>query len=309
MPVIDRAEAAVLLALTEAATARKIYWYVVADLVESAGSALAIAEASASVYDRDEVDAVAALADQVTREMVEQWSAVLDEILDDTTRLVTIVDDEYPSNLRRIYNRPPFLFVRGTLDRADERSVAVVGTRNASPEGLTQAHQLASELARRGVTVVSGMARGIDAAAHTAALEAGGRTLAVMGTGIDGVYPKENADLARRIAEHGALVSQFWPGAPPRAENFPLRNVVSSGIAVGTVVVEASGRSGARMQARLALEHGKRLFLVEPLVLQEEWAQRYAERPGTTVVKSVDDVLTVLDAEMQAERSAQLSLL
>jgi DNA processing protein len=130
-----------------------------------------------------------------------------------------------------------------------------------------------------------------------------------MGTGIDRVYPKENVELAALIPTHGVLVSQFWPGAPPRAENFPLRNAVSSGIAMGTVVVEAHGRSGARMQARLALEHGKRLFLVKPLVLQEEWAQRYAERPGATVVESVDDVLTVLDREVSAERSAQLSLL
>ena len=130
-----------------------------------------------------------------------------------------------------------------------------------------------------------------------------------MGTGIDGVYPKENVNLAGLIPANGALVSQFWPGAPPRAENFPLRNVVSSGIAMGTVVVEANGRSGARMQARLALEHGKRLFLIEPLVLQEDWARQYATRPGATVVKSVDDVLNVLDAEVAAERSAQLSLL
>jgi DNA processing protein len=305
----DRREAAVLLALTEAATSRKIHWYVVADLVESAGSASAIADGSATIYDRDEVDALRALTEEVSTEAIDRWSSRLDDVLDETTSLVTVLDDAYPRNLRRIYNRPPFLFVRGALDNTDERSVAVVGTRRASPDGLSQAAHLAGELARRGVTVVSGLARGIDTAAHTAALDAGGRTLAVMGTGIDRVYPAENAELARRIPERGALVSQFWPGSPPRAENFPLRNVVSSGIAVGTVVVEANGKSGARMQARLALEHGKRLFLVEPLVLQEEWAQRYAERPGTTVVKSVEDVVATLDAEIQAERSAQLSLL
>jgi DNA processing protein len=304
-----RRESAALLALTEAATARRIHWYVVADIVESVGSALAITDASTPVYDRDAAEAVAMLAEQVSPEMIDQWAAVLEDLLDDTTRLVTILDQEYPKNLRRIYNRPPFLFVRGSLEPTDERSVAVVGTRNASPEGLEHARQLATELAARGVTVVSGMARGIDTAAHTAALDAGGRTLAVMGTGIDKVYPKENAALARRIPERGALLSQFWPGTPPRGTNFPLRNVVSSGTAIGTVVVEASGTSGARMQARLALEHGKRLFLVEPLVLQEEWAQRYAQRPGTTVVKSVGDVLAVLDAELRVEHTAQLSLL
>jgi DNA processing protein len=219
-----------------------------------------------------------------------------------------VLDENYPSNLRRVYNRPPFLFVRGTLNPGDERSVAVVGTRKASPEGREQARQLATELARRGVTVVSGLAAGIDTEAHTATLAAGGRTLAVMGTGIDRVYPAENRALAERIPAQGAVVSQFWPGSPPRKENFPLRNVVSSGIAMGTVVVEANGVSGARMQARLALEHGKRLFLVEPLVLQEKWAQDYAKRPGATVVKSVDDVLRVLDAEVVADTAPQLSL-
>ena len=305
----DRSEEAALLALTEAATAQKIHWYVVADLIETAGSARGIVERSFSSYDLDDMATASALADELSSEVIERWEAKLDEVLDAETWLVTVLDEQYPSTLRRIYNRPPFLFVRGTLDTLDERSVAVVGTRRASPEGLAQARRLATELAGLGVTVVSGLARGIDSEAHTAALEAGGRTLAVMGTGIDGVYPKENANLARRIAAEGALVSQFWPGAPPRAQNFPLRNVVSSGIAMGTVVVEASGRSGARMQARLALEHGKRLFLVKPLVLQEDWARQYATRPGTTVVESVDDVLSVIDRETAAERSAQLSLL
>jgi DNA processing protein len=305
----DRREEAALLALTEAATTAKVRWYVVADLVEAAGTATAIVERSFSSYDRDDMATATTLADEVSPEMIDRWHATLDEVLDAETSLITVLDEHYPANLRRIYNRPPFLFVRGTLNPVDERSVAVVGTRKASPEGLAQARQLATELARRGVTVVSGMARGIDTEAHTAALEAGGRTLAIMGTGIDGVYPRENADLAGRIPAQGALVSQFWPGAPPRAENFPLRNVVSSGIAMGTVVVEANGRSGARMQARLALEHDKRLFLVEPLVLQEDWARQYAARPGATVVKSVDDVLAVLDAGTTAERSAQLSLL
>jgi DNA processing protein len=211
-------------------------------------------------------------------------------------------------NLRKIYNRPPFLFVRGRLDLSDERSVAVVGTRQASPEGRQQARHLSEELVGRDVTVVAGLALGIDTAAHVAALDSGGRTVAVMGTGIDRVYPAENRSLAEAIPAHGALVSQFWPGTPPRRENFPLRNVVTSGIAMGTVVVEASSTSGAKMQARLALEHGKRLFLVEPLVLHEEWAQRYARRPGATVVTSVDDVVAILDAEVAAERTAQLSL-
>ena len=304
----DRREQAGILALTEAATASGIRWYDVAELVELAGSASAVAEGSATFFDDREIGLATALREAVTEDLIASWTETLERVLaGDQTRLVTILDDEYPVNLRRIYNRPPFLFVRGTLTAADERSVAVVGTRRASTEGRRQARELASELAQRGVTVVSGLAAGIDTEAHTGALEAGGRTLAVMGTGIDRVYPVENGDLAARIPEQGALVSQFWPGSPPRGENFPLRNVVSSGIAMGTVVVEANGKSGARMQARLALEHRKRLFLVEPLVLQEEWARTYAQRPGATVVTSVDDVLAVLDAEESAETASQLS--
>jgi DNA processing protein len=206
-----------------------------------------------------------------------------------------------------VFNRPPFLFVRGDLLEVDAQAIAIVGTRAASMEGLDQASRLAAELARQGVTVVSGLAYGIDAAAHAAAIDAGGRTIAVMGTGIRRpVYPPANAELAMRIADHGALVSQFWPDHPPSPSSFPLRNVVTSGMAVGTVVVEASHTSGARNQARRALEHGKRLFLVESLVLHEQWAQEYAKRPGVTVVQSVDDILRVL-VEL-AKPAEQLSL-
>ena len=303
----DRQEQAALLALTEAATFAKARWHEVADLVEAAGSAAALLSGEATLYDGHDITVARALTAHLGPDPVTAWTDTLDHTLDRETRLLTVLDDEYPANLRRIYNRPPFLFVRGTLTAADNRSVAVVGTRRASTEGRRQAAFLAGELARLGVTVVSGLAAGIDAEAHTAALAAGGRTIAVMGTGIDRVYPAENRDLAARIPESGALVSQFWPGAPPRRENFPLRNVVTSGVAVGTVVVEASNTSGARMQARLALEHGKRLFLVEPLVLHEAWARSFAERPGTTVVKSVEDVLEVLDSE-QVDPAAQLQL-
>ena len=129
-----------------------------------------------------------------------------------------------------------------------------------------------------------------------------------MGTGIQRVYPAENRELAARIVEAGgALVSQFWPDAPPTRYSFPMRNVVMSGMAVGTVVVEASSTSGAKMQARLALDHGKRLFLVESLVMHEKWARDYAERPGATVVKSVDDVLVALESELRSGVS-QLTL-
>lgn len=227
-------------------------------------------------------------------------------------KLVTVLDrDRYPSNLRVIPSPPPFLFYRGELRRDDARSVAVVGTRRASDEGRTCARSLAEKLSSEGVTVVSGLALGIDTEAHSATLDAQGRTLAVIGTGILRAYPKENAQLGERIAARGAVVSQFWPDVPPTRYSFPMRNAVMSGISQGTAVIEASETSGAKMQARIALEQGKRAFLMASLVTREPWAQRYLQR-GAIEVESVDDVLRWLrtpdQVEEQSTQRDQLSL-
>jgi DNA processing protein len=192
--------------------------------------------------------------------------------------LITVLDEGYPRTLRLIYNLPPFLFVRGELLEQDLRSVAVVGTREASEQGRECAARLARQLCTAGVTVVSGLARGIDTAAHSGALAAGGRTIAVVGTGITRTYPNENTQLCEEIAASGAVVSQFWPSAPPASYTFPKRNVTMSGIAQGTAVIDASATSGAKMQARYALEHGKKVFLLSSLVQRYEWAERYAQR-------------------------------
>jgi DNA processing protein len=217
-------------------------------------------------------------------------------------KLVTVLDDDYPANLRVIYNLPPFLFYRGRLERDDARSVAVVGTRDASDDGIDRARRMASLLAEHDVTVLSGLARGIDTAAHEEALEQGGRTIAVLGTGILRCYPKENSELAERIVQSGALVSQFWPSQPPTTYNFPRRNVVTSGMSQGTVVIEASETSGAKMQARLALEHGKRVFLVSRLVTSQPWAQEYVENRGAIEIRSVEDVLARLRSPTAVEQ-------
>ncbi|GAA2701285.1 DNA-processing protein DprA [Nonomuraea recticatena] len=213
---------------------------------------------------------------------------------DGGARLVTVLDDGYPPTLRLIYNLPPFLFIRGQIAEADLRSVAVVGTRQASDMGLRRARNMAALLAERSVTVVSGLARGIDTAAHTAALEAGGRTIAVVGTGILRCYPAENRALAERITERGAVVSQFWPDAPGATYTFPRRNVTMSGIAQGTVVIEASSTSGAKMQARIALEHGKKVFLIRSLTEAQPWAEKYVATRGAIMVDQVEDVIKVL---------------
>jgi len=208
-------------------------------------------------------------------------------------RLVTVLDDAYPLNLRTIYNLPPFLFYLGDVRADDAYSVAVVGTREPSSSGLRRARRMADGLARAGVTVLSGLARGIDTAAHEAALDARGRTIAVLGSGLLRIYPPENSALAERIARSGTVVSQFWPDAPPAHYNFPRRNVVTSGMGQGTLVIEATATSGARMQARLAMEHGKLVFLLASLVEEHHWARTYAAR-GAIVVKDVDDVLSHL---------------
>jgi DNA processing protein len=237
----------------------------------------------------------------------------IDRAADVGAELVTVLDDTYPRTLRLIFNLPPFLFVRGELLERDLRSVAVVGTRQPTDLGVQKATKIARLLARAGVTVVSGLARGIDTAAHQATLDQAGRTIAVIGTGITRCYPKENAELAEQIAAAGAVVSQFWPSAPPASWSFPRRNVTMSGIAQGTVVVEASATSGAKMQARFALQHGKKVFLPQSLVDRYQWAARYAQEHNARVVKDVQDVVQELadPAAIHADdvRRLQLSLL
>ncbi len=208
--------------------------------------------------------------------------------------LLTVLDAGYPANLRTVHDRPPLVFVSGRLTARDTRSVAVVGTRRPSPVGLEAARGVARGLARAGYVVVSGLAAGIDTAAHQAALAAGGRTVAVIGTGLRHSYPPQNAALQRRIATDGAVVSQFWPEQPPTRQSFPQRNAVMSGLALGTVVVEASLRSGARLQTRLALAHGRPVFLLRAL-LNQSWARELAEKPGVHVVSEPEQITEAID--------------
>lgn len=248
------------------------------------------------------------LLKNATNQMNEHRTAV-SEMVTETThegyRLTTVLDEDYPINLRSIYNLPPFLFYKGELRPDDAYSVAVVGTRDPSPEGIVRAQKMAELLAKAGVTVLSGLARGIDTAAHTACLEAGGRTIAVLGSGIRRVYPEENAGLANGIARSGAVVSQFWPDTAPTSYTFPRRNVVTSGMGQGTVVIEASATSGAKMQARLAIEHGKQVFLLKSLVTEREWARRYLKRPRVREVGNVEDIIAALRPADELARSAE----
>jgi DNA processing protein len=214
--------------------------------------------------------------------------------------LLTPFDQEYPENLRAVHDRPPLIFVRGALTAGDERAVAVIGSRQASAAGVARARAITGELIAHGFTVVSGLALGIDTAAHTAALEGNARTLAVIGTGVNRCYPAENASLQRRIASSGAVISQFWPDDGPRRENFPLRNALMSGLSLATVIVEASHRSGARIQARCALAHGRPVLLTHSL-LDQPWAGQLADRSGVHVVRSPAEVVEVVEQVSSTE--------
>jgi DNA processing protein len=270
-------------------------WAQLTDEVESAGSALRVL--------RDRVSGQLSLlpADNdadTAAETAEQEIAVWEQ---QGMRFLSLLDADYPAQLLTVHQRPPFLMTRGALSAADARSVAVVGTRKATDRGLHQARQLAIELADAGIPVVSGLAAGIDTAALRGALSAGGRAVAVIGTGLRRSYPKENAELQEHIGEAGLVVSQFLPDAPPTKTTFPMRNAVMSGYSAATVVVEAPYRSGARMQARLALEHGRRVFLLDTLLVND-WARDYAERPNTVVVRAVSDVIQHLQPALSDDQ-------
>ncbi|MGP0022530.1 MAG: DNA-processing protein DprA [Streptosporangiaceae bacterium] len=208
--------------------------------------------------------------------------------------LLTILDEDYPERLRGIHQAPPVLFARGSLVRHDT-AVSVVGSRKASDRGLEIASNVAHELVARGVTVVAGLALGIDTAAHRAALAASGRTVAIIGTGINKVYPAANKELHEEIAKRGLLLSQFWPDAPPQRHTFLMRNATMSGYGQATVVVEAGEKSGARAQARMAVEHGRPVILTDLVAQKNEWAKALIGRPGVYVAEDLQTLLTVVD--------------
>jgi DNA processing protein len=206
--------------------------------------------------------------------------------------VVTLRHERYPDLLREISAPPPVLFVRGEVTLSDRRAVAIVGTRRMSHYGREMARAIASDLARAGVTIVSGLARGIDGVAHSAALDAGGRTIAVMGNGVRKVYPYEHRQLAARIAAQGAVLSDFHPDAEPDAPNFPARNRLISGLALGVVVIEAPNRSGALITVDFAADQGRDVFAVPgPAMGDSSAGCNRILRDGARLVRSAEDIL------------------
>ena len=215
--------------------------------------------------------------------------------------ILTEANPDYPRPLREIHDPPGVLFVRGQLKPNDALAVGIVGTRHATQYGLRQAERLAGALARAGFTIISGLARGIDAAAHRGAMAAGGRTVAVLASGVMNIYPPEHDRLADEVAEQGALVSESPPHAQPLAGTFPQRNRIISGLSLGVIVVEAADRSGALITARHAMEQGREVFAVPGNVdSRTSRGCHQLIRDGARLVESADDVLEELGPLVEA---------
>jgi len=217
--------------------------------------------------------------------------------------VLTIKDKAYPFRLKEIYEPPPVIYVRGNLTPEDDLSVAVVGTRRPTFYGREVSEQIAGDLARNRITIISGLAKGIDATAHRAALDSGGRSIAVFGCGLDIVYPRDHVKLARQIMENGALISEFPLGTTPRRENFPRRNRIMSGLSLGVLVVEAGEVSGALITAGHALEQNREVFAVPGSVLSA--ASRGTNRliqDGAKLVSGANDILEELNLTMAVQQ-------
>ena len=247
--------------------------------------------------------------DDSTVKAINQWrpDISLDTEMEKLDRLgikvITHNDPDYPARLKEIYDYPPLLYIRGSILPEDEWCLAVVGTRKATAYGKQVTEELAADLARNKITIVSGLARGIDSIAHRSALEAGGRTIAIFGCGLDTVYPAENTTLARSIIERGALISEFPLGTSPKRENFPLRNRVMSGLCLGVLVIEADKGSGALITAQRAVEQNREVFAVPGSILSRaSRGTNHLIQDGAKLVRDYTDILEELNLTAVAQQ-------
>jgi DNA processing protein len=262
-------------------------WPEIAYEVAAGGSASAVLEQRGGSSDGLFADPRASQAWADAVRDVRRWTR-------ESFRVVTVLDPDYPARLLEIHEMPPLLFVRGRL-RADEPAVSVVGSRQSTDRGVSFARALSRGLVERGVAVISGLATGIDTAAHAETLAVGGRPLGVIGTGIRRTYPAQNADLQEQVASQGAVGSQCWPDAPPTKKSFPMRNAVMSGMGAASIIVEAGEHSGTRIQARVAVEHGRPVILTDSVFSSTSWAAALSSRPGVYRAGSVQEALDIVD--------------
>jgi len=222
-------------------------------------------------------------------------------------RLLTLEDEDYPTNLLRINNPPPVLYVKGMIKKDDQFAVAVVGSRTPSKYGELVAGSISRDLAAEGITIVSGMARGIDSISHREALYTGGRTIAVLGSGIDIIYPPENSGLFDKIVQNGAIVTEYPISTPPDGINFPNRNRIISGLSLGVVIVEAGAKSGSLITAELAVRQGRKLFAVPGQIgsTGSKGTNRLI-KDGATLIENADDVLkTIIPPHRNYEKTTR----
>ena len=233
-------------------------------------------------------------------------AAELKKVKDLGVTILTFRDQGYPKNLLQIYDPPPLLYVRGKLDQGDSPMVAMVGSRHGSSYGRAMTKRISKDLASSGLTVVSGMARGIDTCAHLGALEAGGMTIAVFGCGIDIIYPPENKRLFFDIIDHGAIISEFPLSTPPEGKNFPKRNRIISGLSLGVVIVEATADSGSLITASHALEQGREVFAVPGNVgMATSKGTNALIKQGAKLVEGVQDILVELLPQYERKPSSE----
>jgi len=268
-------------------------------LVDSLGSAEGVFHASAT-----ELEALG-VASHVVRSLAtgtvfEQAAKEAEQARQQGARLITIRDEAFPATLREIFDPPLTLYARGNVDLMKEPALAIVGSRRPTAYGRAMSQRLANDLASRGMTIISGMARGIDSAAHQGALEAGGKTIAVLGTGIDVAYPSENKKLYEKIATNGLLLSEFPLGAFPAPQNFPIRNRIISGLALGVLVVEAAQYSGSLITARLAMEQNREVFALPGSVTNKNsWGPHILIKQGAKLVQDWQDVIEEMPPEVR----------
>ena len=244
-------------------------------------------------------DIAAAINEGICSEALEpalSWSG------NDNNHIVTLADTQYPRSLLNIPDPPLLLYVKGRLDLLNVSSLAIVGSRNATPQGISNAEAFAKSLSDAGLCIISGMAHGIDAAAHTGALRGAGSSVAIVGTGLDRVYPAANRDIAHALSEHGTLISEFPLGTPPLAANFPRRNRLISGMSLGCLIVEASLQSGSLITARLALEQGREVFAIPGSIHSPQSRGCHALlKQGAKLVETAQDILEELSGQFSLE--------
>ena len=228
---------------------------------------------------------------------------VMERLVFQGVKLITWEDEQYPKRLKEIAQPPPVLFIRGSINVEDDWAVSVVGTRRVTPYGRQVTMEIACFLAQNGVTVVSGLARGVDAIAHQTALQAGGRTMAVLGSGVDVIYPPEHRKIAEEIIKQGAVISDYPLGTQPESSNFPPRNRIIAGLSLATIVVEAGETSGALITAEFAVEQGREVFAVPGSILtpQSEGTNRLIEQ-GARPLLRMTEILEVLKLEQIPEK-------